>query len=456
MLVRAEEINYDYTNERVSAVGNVQIYYGSSRLEANRVIYDQKTKRLHAEGNVRLTRPDGTVTYGEIMDLSDDYRDGFIDSLRIDGAEQTRFAATRAERSAGNLTVFHNGVYTACEPCKDDPRKPPQWQVKAARMIHDQDEKMIYFEDARLEFLGIPIAYLPYFSAPDPTVKRKSGFLVPSYHSSNVYGFGIAVPYFWALAPNYDLTFAPKITTRQGPLLQAEWRHRLINGSYTVRTTGIFQLDKNAFLDNGAPTPGYHDWRGSLESAGQFKLSEKWVWGWDGTLVSDKTYLTDYELYKAVQSANLLKFTPDTALSQLYVAGRGARSYFDARTLYFYGLSTSDDQKQLPIVHPVVDSDYTFVDPIFGGELALRSNLTSLSRDTANFDPISHVGARAGLLQPIHRRSRREKLDHLPPARRARQLHPRLQRGDLEAYVDRSLGPGLHPLHQPARRCRRR
>ncbi len=92
MLVRAEEINYDYTNERVSAVGNVQIYYGSSRLEANRVIYDQKTKRLHAEGNVRLTRPDGTVTYGEIMDLSDDYRDGFIDSLRIDarGADAFR------------------------------------------------------------------------------------------------------------------------------------------------------------------------------------------------------------------------------------------------------------------------------------------------------------------------------------------------------------------------------
>ena len=55
MLVRAEEINYDYTNERVSAVGNVQLYFGNSTLEADRVIYDQKTKRLHAQGNVRLT-----------------------------------------------------------------------------------------------------------------------------------------------------------------------------------------------------------------------------------------------------------------------------------------------------------------------------------------------------------------------------------------------------------------
>src|SRR5206468_6529018 len=69
MLVRADEINYDYTNERVSAVGNVQIYFGNSTLEANRVIYDQKTKRLHAEGNVQLTDGDGMVTHGEIMDL---------------------------------------------------------------------------------------------------------------------------------------------------------------------------------------------------------------------------------------------------------------------------------------------------------------------------------------------------------------------------------------------------
>ena len=180
MLVQAAEINYDYANNRVAAVGNVQIYFGDSTLEADRVIYDQKTKRLHAEGNVRLTEQDGKVTYGEIMDLSDDYRDGFVDSLRLDAPDQTRMAATRAERSSGNYTVLHNGVYTACAPCKDDPRKPPLWQVKAARIIHDQGEKMMYFEDARLEFFGQPIAWLPYFSAPDPTVKRKTGVLTPA------------------------------------------------------------------------------------------------------------------------------------------------------------------------------------------------------------------------------------------------------------------------------------
>jgi LPS-assembly protein len=396
MLVRAEEINYDYTNERVSAVGNVQLYFGSSTLEADRVIYDQKTKRLHAEGNVRLAQPDGTVTYGEIMDLSDDYRDGFVDSLRLDAPEQTRFAAERAQRTE-NFTIFHNGVYTACEPCQTDPTKPPKWQVKAARIIHDQGEKMLYFEDANLEFLGVPMAYLPYLSAPDPTVKRKTGVLVPNYSTSTVYGLGVAVPYYWALAPNYDFTFTPMITTRQGPLLQGEWRQRLLNGSYSIRATGVFQQDKELFLG----TPGDRDWRGSVETYGQFNLSDKWVWGWDGTLLSDRNYLYDYGLIRNLQVSNILKFvTPDYALSQLYLAGRGDRSYFDARAMYFYGLSPLDNQGQLPVVHPVIDHDYVFKSPIFGGELGFHNNLISLSRDTANFDPISQAAINGGLCLP--------------------------------------------------------
>jgi len=98
MLVQANEVDYDYNNSRVSAVGNVQLYYNGTTVEADKVIYDQKTKRLHAEGNIRMTDADGKITYANIMDLSDDYRDGFVDSLHVDTADQTRMAATRADR----------------------------------------------------------------------------------------------------------------------------------------------------------------------------------------------------------------------------------------------------------------------------------------------------------------------------------------------------------------------
>ena len=398
MLVQANEVAYDYTNNRVAAVGNVQIYYGGSTLEANRVVYDQKTKRLHAEGNVRLTEEDGKVTYGEIMDLSDDYRNGFVDSLRLDAPDQTRMAASHAERSSGNFTVFHNGVYTACAPCKDDPKKPPLWQVKAARIIHDQTEKMIYFEDARIEFFGRPLAWLPYFSAPDPTVKRKTGFLMPSISTSSVYGGAIEVPYYWALAPDYDATFAPMITTKQGPLLQGEFRQRLINGAYSIRAAGIYQLDKDYFIrSDGSTTPGYRDFRGSLESSGLFALNNKWVWGWDGVLLSDKTFFQDYNpRLSRYRTTDPFQNPYTEAISQAFLTGKGNRSYFEARSIYYFGFSEADSQNQIPIIHPVIDYNYTFDRPILGGELGYRLNFTSLTRQDANFDAITQSALNNG------------------------------------------------------------
>jgi LPS-assembly protein len=399
MLVQAREIDYDHTNHRVSAVGNVQIYYGNSTVEADKVIYDQTRKRLHAEGNVRLTEQDGKVTHGDIMDLSDDYRDGFVDSLRLDAPDQTRMAATRADRSSGNFTVFHNGVYTACLPCKDDPRKPPLWQVKAARIIHDQGEKMIYFEDAHLEFFGTPLAWLPYFSTPDPTVKRKTGVLIPSVSSSSVYGQALEVPYYWALAPDYDATFSPMITTKQGPLLQGEFRQRLINGAYSIRAAGIYQLDKNYFAPTlgGLPAPGYRDFRGSVESSGQFAINDKWVWGWDGVMLTDKTFLTDYNpRLSAYHFKDPFGAAASSGISQLYLTGKGDRSYFDIRSIYYYGFSPADVQSQIPVVHPVLDYNYIFANPILGGELGYDINFTSLTRNQANFDAITQTAFNSG------------------------------------------------------------
>jgi len=397
MLLQATEVQYDYSNKRVLAVGNVQIYHEGSTLEADRVVYDESTKRLRAEGNVRMTEPDGRITYADVMDLSDDFRDGFVDSLRLDSADATRMAAARADRSSGNFTVFHSGVYTACEPCKDDPKKPPTWQVKAARMIHDGQEKMIYFEDARLEVFGHPIAYMPYFSAPDPTVKRKSGFLFPVFSQSSIYGFGVEVPYYWALAPDYDVTFTPRVMTRQGVLLRGEFRQRLIDGAYSIRASGIYQLDRDAFLrDESPPTPGYKGFRGSIETTGQFALTDRWTWGWDGIVPTDPVFFQDYHLSTYQRGANILLQGMTEGVSQLYLTGRGDRSYFDMRTIYYYGFSEADHQSQIPIIHPVLDYSYIFNNPVFGGELGYRANFTSLTRQSAAFDAISSTAYSTG------------------------------------------------------------
>jgi LPS-assembly protein len=394
MLVQATELDYDYNNSRVSAVGNVQMFYNGTSVEADKVIYDQKTKRLHAEGNIRMTDAGGKITYANILDLSDDYRDGFVDSLRVDTADATRMAATRADRTKGNYTVFENGVYTACAPCRENPKKPPLWQVKGARIIHNQTEKMLYFEDARLEFYGVPMAYMPFFSTPDPTVKRKSGFLMPFVSSYSPFGVGVEVPYYFALAPDYDLTLSPRFTTRQGVLMQGEFRQRLIDGAYQIRAYGIDQQDPGAFGSG----PGNREFRGGIDTKGQFALNDKWVWGWDGVLLSDYFFFSDYRLKQYSDALQSFLSLPTEAISQLYLTGVGNRSYFDARAIHY--LSFSGNQSQVPVVAPVIDYSNVVNHSVIGGEFSYKFNFTNLTRDQAQFDPISTLANTSYLCLP--------------------------------------------------------
>ncbi|WP_230531183.1 LPS-assembly protein LptD [Microvirga roseola] len=388
LLVDAQEIVYDNDKNTISASGDVQMNYQGRTLQADRVIYDRNTGRVFAEGNARLTDASGTVATGDRFELTDDFRDGFIDSLRVvqstvDNGRPvtTRFSAPRAERSGGETTVFESGTYTACEPCKDNPERPPLWQVKAARIIHNNTEQTIYYEDARLELFGLPVAYLPYFWTPDPTVKRKTGFLSPRYVYSNTLGFGLGVPFFWAIAPNYDLTITPTYLSRQGLLGQVEWRHRLETGAYNIRAAGISQLDSDAFLDSPYG-PGDREFRGSLETTGQFYINQNWRWGWDIALVSDKWFLHNYSIRSESLSSLYLK----ESVSTLYLQGQGDRSFFDLRGYYFQGLSTSDWQKQQPIVAPVLDYNKRITPSGIGGEFSLDVNVTSLSREAAQFE----------------------------------------------------------------------
>ena len=395
MLVQADEMKYDYPNDTVSALGNVQIYYRGSSIEADEVTYDQKTKRLRAKGNARLTEPNGRITYGQYIDLTDEYRDGFVNSLRLETIDDTRFAASRADRDKGTYSVMQNGVYTACEPCKDDPKKPPLWQVQAARIVHDDSEKMLYFEDARIEFFGMPLMYLPFTSMPDPSVKRKSGFLFPLITETTQYGLGVQLSYFWALAPDYDLTFSTTVTTKEGELFQAAWRQRLADGTYTVKMAGIFQQDPGYFAQrDGAGSPTADLFRGAIQTAGQFSLTNQWVWGWTGLLVTDTQFLYDYELTQFTSSFDPFRTgIAAEGISQLYLTGASQSSYFDIRSIYYYGFSGADVQAQIPIIHPVLDYFSVLPQPVLGGEFSDKFNLTSLTRQQAEFDAITQNAA---------------------------------------------------------------
>jgi LPS-assembly protein len=402
LVVEAREVVYDNDNERVEARGDVQLYYDNRVLEADRVVYDRKTKRVFAEGNARLKEPNGQVLYSDRFELTDDFRDGFIDSLRVVSADNQRITAARGERTDGETTVFEKGTYTACLPCKENPERPPLWQVKAARIIAKNSEQMIYYEDASLEFFGLPLAYIPFFSAPDPTVSRKSGILTPRYIRKASLGYGIEIPIYFAPAPHYDLLWTVTPLSKQGVLNQAEWRHRLETGVYNIRMAGIFQSDPKAFLagpfgPNRAVIgplsfkPGAisltdypaesRKFRGSIETTGKFLLNDKWTLGWDIALQTDRYFFNNYRVKSESITTNYFR----ESISNVYLRGKTDRAFFDLNSYYFQTLTSYDWQKQLPVVHPVLDYNRRFQPEWLGGELSLDLNAVSLSRDAADY-----------------------------------------------------------------------
>ncbi len=381
MLVESDQLVYDYDHNSVAAVGNVKIYYAGYTLQADRVTYNKNTKRLVATGHVKMVDPSGAAVSSDYIDITDDFRDGFIQSLRVDTPQETHFAAERAERASGTKTTFINGEYTACEPCAEHPEKPPLWTVKAAKIVINHETHEVDFTDAQIEMFGKPIADLPYFSIPDPSVKRKSGFLTPNLGYSGRTGFFASVPYYWALSPSYDLTVAPTVFSRQGLLLGGEWRQRSDYGQYTIDAAGIDQLDPDAFKPD---SPSRRGLRGGIRTTGTEYLNNDWTLGWDGTLSTDRLFTRDYAV---------LNHDTSVTTSNIHLTGIGDRDYFNMEADYYQLLTDPSspelvgkpwlyEQDRQAWAAPVIDYNRIGDNQIFGGQVTYTSNLANVVRAT--------------------------------------------------------------------------
>ena len=370
LLLNGDELTYDTSGNRVIAKGNVELYYNNYSVTADEVTYDQAASTLTAAGNVTIRDPNGQITHADRIELTDDFKEGFVESLSVVGTDDTRIAARRAIRKDGNVTEFSDARYT---PCKSNPGMPPMWCISAARIIHDQKAQTISFQDAQFEFMGVPILALPYFEAPDPTVKRRSGFLLPSIGSSTNLGVSIETPYYFALSPQFDFLFSPEYLSKQGILWKGDWRHRLANGEYEIKVAGIEQ-DFASLPSSIANRQVYDGWRGSIQTKGLFSLSSWWKFGWDVTVESDDTFRRFYKLDNVLVTDRV---------NTVFLEGQSERNYFGMRFYQFGGLLLSDNATSESKVHPIIDYDYVFADPILGGELAWKSNVLSLTRDNA-------------------------------------------------------------------------
>lgn len=356
---KADNVRHDRELGIVIATGNVEVVHGDRILLADALTYNQRTDTLTASGNVSLSDDSGSVMFAEYAELSGDLKDGIVKSIRIRLSDDSRFAAVGGRRIGGTRTEMRKAVYTPCLACKEHPERPPIWQIKAFEVVHDRDRKEIEYTDAFLEFFGVPVAYLPYLSHPDPTVKRKTGFLVPSYGGDSQLGAILRVPYFFNFAPTRDATLTPIITSDEGLVLSGEYRHRFVGG--------LFQGEGSAtYASRDDETKGF---RGHFDGRLSGDFDDTWRGGLKVDIVTDDTYLRRYDLG-----------SDDTLTSRAYVEGFRARSYAAANAYFFRGLRVDDDPGETPIIHPMLDFNYVGEPGSWGANWSLDANLLALTR----------------------------------------------------------------------------
>ena len=196
-----------------------------------------------------------------------------------------------------------------------------------------------------------------------------------------------------------DVTFSPTYLTRQGFLGAVEFRHRLSNGQYAVRVSGIHQSHPDVY---GVGSPGRRTWRGAITTSGSLAVADDWTLGWDGTLLSDPTYTRDYGAIDGVSGS---------AVSTIYLSGLRDRNYFMARASYYtmmvdptaFATTAAANryrQERQAIVVPEIDYKKYADGPVFGGELKSTSNLTTITR--REDDPWQYQDASGASVGPTY------------------------------------------------------
>ena len=151
--------------------------------------------------------------------------------LKVNPKNEPRlFANTAVIEKDGSF--YDKGNFTYCKNRGND--KCPPWSIQARKIKHNSAKKTIYYDNAVVKIYDFPIFYFPRLSHPDPTVDRRSGFLIPSGYDNSNLGFGVNIPYYFDLGKDKDFTFTPRFYANENPLFNSEYRQNFRNSDLTL------------------------------------------------------------------------------------------------------------------------------------------------------------------------------------------------------------------------------
>ena len=275
IITEGEEFIYFRNEEKILSVGESKsIIKNTYSLEGNDLIYEINLSEIYSDKKTKIEDSQNNIFYAEkfkfnlltsllkaknlslfdnkknqyylnfaLVNLKDnkflgsDISIDFEDSLFGNNENNPRLKGNSLISEKNNTTVY-KGSFTTCAQ-KDN--KCPPWSIYAHEVVHKKNEKKIEYKNAWLKIYDKPVLYFPYFFHPDPTVKRQSGFLMPSFQASNNSGTSLQIPYYKVISERKDLTLFPRIFFDNEILLQTEYRQANKNSDLFLD----FSVNKN-------------------------------------------------------------------------------------------------------------------------------------------------------------------------------------------------------------------
>ncbi|KPA22415.1 LPS-assembly protein LptD precursor [Shimia sp. SK013] len=342
MVLVADSV-YITGDKQLIARGNVEALGDDIRMLASEIIYDSETDRILVKGPIRIYQGEDIVILAEDAELDKDLRNGLLRSARLVLSQRTQLAATQINRVEDRYNVLTKSTVSSCRVCETG--KPPLWEIRARRIVHDEEERQVYFNHASLRVRDVPVFYFPHLRMPDPTLDRARGFLIPTAHSTSLLGYGLKMPYFIPIGQSKDLTLTPYISSKS-KTLEFRFRQAFKKGRITL---------EGAVSDDEVKP---NDTRSYLFAKGRFGLPKDFTLSFDLKATSDDSYLNDYD------------FSDDDRLNSDITVRRSNR---DENTrfalLHFQSLRDGEDNRFLPTIVTVAETERRYFPTSIGGEL---------------------------------------------------------------------------------------
>jgi len=337
--ITADKIEVLKDDNKINATGNIIIQTEEFLSTSDSLIYDKNLESIKTSGNITIK--DNLENYYFFDDFVSDkgFNKANGTNTRIRLSDGTRIVGKSFIRTDSNINEINNAEYTPCLQNNYIIKNCPGWKLSAKKVIHDEEKQNIYYEGATLSILNVPILYSPFFSHPDPTVKKRSGLLMPTISSDNNLGNTFSIPYFYNISSNYDLTITPTFQSKADNYYILNYRHLTKNHKFDIDTS-ITDNESNTgtknhlFIDGEVKNPyGKFDYK--IETS------------------NNDTYLRKNQINEQTIFTSGLNFTKEMNNSLL-----------DFSSYIYKHLNNSNEQKW-EYVYPNINYDiYDYKDPV--------------------------------------------------------------------------------------------